>query len=71
MKIITTRTFDSLFWTVKHQDSTQSFLEDQPFQRKSVPSLIYRIVFRFVEKDVAAFLFVGHHNEIYDYDFFK
>jgi toxin HigB-1 len=31
----------------------------------------YRIIFRFLKKDTAAFLFVGHHNEIYDYDFFK
>ncbi|HPD60524.1 MAG TPA: type II toxin-antitoxin system RelE/ParE family toxin [Thermodesulfobacteriota bacterium] len=33
--------------------------------------LHYRIIFRFLKKDTAAFLFVGHHNEIYDYDFFK
>ena len=31
----------------------------------------YRIVFKFVEKDLVEFMFVGHHNEIYDYSFFK
>jgi mRNA-degrading endonuclease RelE of RelBE toxin-antitoxin system len=31
----------------------------------------YRIVFKFIEGDKAAFLFIGHHNEIYDYDLFK
>ena len=32
---------------------------------------VYRIVFRFVEKDLVEFMFIGHHNEIYDYSFFK
>jgi len=31
----------------------------------------YRIVFKFVEKDLVEFMFIGHHNEIYDYSFFK
>ena len=31
----------------------------------------YRIVFKFVEKDLVEFMFVGHHNDIYDYSFFK
>ena len=31
----------------------------------------YRIVFKFVEKDLVEFMFIGHHNDIYDYSFFK
>jgi proteic killer suppression protein len=31
----------------------------------------YRIVFKFVEKDLVEFMFIDHHNEIYDYSFFK
>jgi len=31
----------------------------------------YRIVFKFAEKDLVEFMFIGHHNEIYDYSFFK
>lgn len=31
----------------------------------------YRIVFRFLEKGVAEFMFIGHHNQIYDYEIFK
>ncbi len=34
-------------------------------------SIDYRIVFKFIEKDTVEFLFVGHHNRIYDYDIFK
>ncbi|MGH7597793.1 MAG: type II toxin-antitoxin system RelE/ParE family toxin [bacterium] len=32
--------------------------------------LDYRIVFKFTEKDVAEFRFIGHHNKIYDYSIF-
>jgi plasmid maintenance system killer protein len=31
----------------------------------------YRIIFKFVEKDLVEFMLIGHHNEIYDYSFFK
>jgi len=31
----------------------------------------YRIIFKFVERDLVEFIFIGHHNEIYDYSFFK
>ena len=31
----------------------------------------YRIIFRFVEPNQAELRFVGHHNQIYDYDLFK
>ena len=31
----------------------------------------YRIVFKFVEKDLVEFMFIDHHNEIYGYSFFK
>lgn len=31
----------------------------------------HRIVFKFVEKNLVEFMFVGHHNDIYDYSFFK
>ncbi len=32
--------------------------------------LDYRIIFKFVEKDVAEFRFIGHHNKIYNYPIF-
>ncbi|NUM68925.1 type II toxin-antitoxin system YoeB family toxin [candidate division KSB1 bacterium] len=32
--------------------------------------LDYRIVFKFVEKNLAEFRFIGHHNKIYDYPIF-
>lgn len=32
--------------------------------------LDYRIVFKFVENNVAEFRFIGHHNRIYDYPIF-
>lgn len=31
----------------------------------------YRIVFKFISKDVAEFRFIGHHNDIYDYNIFR
>ena len=31
----------------------------------------YRIVFAFINPRVAEFRFIGHHNQIYDYDIFK
>lgn len=31
----------------------------------------HRIVFKFVEKNLVEFMFVGHHTDIYDYSFFK
>ena len=31
----------------------------------------YRVIFKFLGKNKAVFLFIGHHNEIYDYDLFK
>ena len=33
--------------------------------------LDYRIVFRFMEKGVAEFMFIGHHNQIYNYGIFR
>lgn len=30
----------------------------------------YRIVFKFIEKDLAEFRFIGHHNKIYNYPIF-
>ncbi|MBL7074985.1 hypothetical protein ISS37_07090 [candidate division KSB1 bacterium] len=30
----------------------------------------YRIVFKFTEKDIAEFRFIGHHNKIYNYPIF-
>jgi mRNA-degrading endonuclease RelE of RelBE toxin-antitoxin system len=30
----------------------------------------YRIVFKFTGKDAAEFQFIGHHNQIYDYNIF-
>ncbi|MFH0786161.1 MAG: hypothetical protein V2B13_00955 [Pseudomonadota bacterium] len=33
--------------------------------------LHYRIIFKFLGKNKAVFLFIGHHHEIYDYDLFK
>ncbi len=91
MKIITTRTFDSLFGQLSTKIQRKaswktSLFKENPFHpllktEKLHPKqfnvwsfrvdIHYRIVFRFVEKDVAVFLFVGHHNEIYDYDLFK
>ena len=32
--------------------------------------LDYRIVFKFTEKNIAEFRFIGHHNKIYDYPIF-
>jgi len=32
--------------------------------------LDYRVVFKFTQKDVAEFRFIGHHNKIYDYPIF-
>jgi len=31
----------------------------------------YRIVFKFVNTNHAELRFIGHHNQIYDYDIFK
>ncbi len=31
----------------------------------------YRIIFRFLERERVVFLFIGHHNDIYDYDLFR
>lgn len=31
----------------------------------------YRIVFKFMGKDTVEFRFVGHHNQIYDYNIFR
>lgn len=31
----------------------------------------YRIVFKFTGKNSAEFRFIGHHNNIYDYNIFK
>ncbi|MFV1951065.1 MAG: hypothetical protein ACC630_03755 [Nitrospinota bacterium] len=31
----------------------------------------YRIVFKFIETDHAELRFIGHHNQIYNYDIFK
>ena len=32
--------------------------------------LQYRIVFKFTGKDIVEFQFIGHHNQIYDYNIF-
>lgn len=31
----------------------------------------YRIVFKFTGEDTAEFRFIGHHNQIYDYNIFE
>ncbi len=31
----------------------------------------YRIVFKFTRKDTVEFRFIGHHNQIYDYNIFR
>jgi mRNA-degrading endonuclease RelE of RelBE toxin-antitoxin system len=31
----------------------------------------YRIVFKFIDTNHAEFRFIGHHNQIYNYDIFK
>ena len=33
--------------------------------------LFYRIIFKFIEANHAELRFIGHHNQIYDYDVFK
>lgn len=31
----------------------------------------YRIVFKFISESIAEFRFIGHHNDIYDYNIFE
>ena len=31
----------------------------------------YRIIFRFLDGEHVEFLFIGHHNQIYNYDIFR
>ncbi len=31
----------------------------------------YRIVFKFTGKDTVEFRFIGHHNQLYDYNIFR
>ncbi|PIU68368.1 MAG: hypothetical protein COS84_01195 [Armatimonadetes bacterium CG07_land_8_20_14_0_80_40_9] len=31
----------------------------------------YRIIFKFLERDKVLFMYIGHHNKIYNYDIFK
>ena len=33
--------------------------------------LHYRIVFKFTARDLVEFRFIGHHNDIYDYNIFR
>ncbi|OGW74585.1 MAG: hypothetical protein A3J72_05170 [Nitrospirae bacterium RIFCSPHIGHO2_02_FULL_40_19] len=33
--------------------------------------LYYRIVFKFIDRGLVEFRFIGHHNDIYDYNIFR